>query len=198
MQTGGNRKLLGHGSLMTWQPNGNLILYIYNYIDIKLYGIKPDGTDVVILSENYAGHRSISPDGTKIAFSTELDSQMKIIVLNYPEFNNPKYCGPSGAIHPTFSPSGDKIAFSMKDYSKKSNDIYEISSDGSNLRQITNNSSDMGYVYPAWSPDEKKIIFLAISHNSPQIWNLYMINRNGTNLHKVIDDNSVTSCDWCE
>lgn len=62
--------------------------------------------------------------------------------------------------------------------------------------RITNHSSKEHYYFPCWSPDGKKIIFLAISLDETEKSYLYSVNKDGTDLHKVIDDDSVTSCDW--
>jgi len=200
---GGNRTLLGYGNQISWYPDGSEIIFSYwqgaeiGIYDNKLFSINPDGNNRKVLSEKYAGSHTFSPDGSQIAFSVKPDSSTRIVILDYPLFDNPTYIGPQGPYAPGWSPGGKEIAFSKREISTEPNDdIYIMNSDGSNVRKITNNTSNMPYVYPRWSPDGEKIIFLAYTVDGTQKWYLYIVNKDGTDLHKVIDDDSVTSCDW--
>ena len=199
---GSNRILLGWGTQMSWYPNGTKIIFSYwqgaevGIYNDKLFSLNPDGTNRTAISDKYAGNTTFSPDGSKIAFSF---SQIGIVILDYPQFDNPLYINivPPGAYGPSWSPSGNEISFSNREIETIPNDdIYIINSDGSNVQNITNNTSNMPYIYPCWSPDGEKIIFLSYTVDGSQKWQLFMINKNGTNLHKVIDDDYVKSCDW--
>lgn len=199
---GSNRRLLGYGNQITWHPDGSKIIFSYwpgseiGIYDIKLFSIEPNGNDRKVISEKYAGSHTFSPDGTHIAFSVELDSVVRIAVLDYPQFENPHYIGPAGAILPNWSPNGNEITFSAREIPTEPGDIYIMNSDGSNQRRITNNTSSMPYIDPRWSPGGDKIIFLAITVDGTHKWYLYMVNIDGTDFHRVIDDSTVTSCDW--
>jgi Tol biopolymer transport system component len=201
---GSNRKLLGWGNQMSWHPDGNSIIYSYwqgaevGIENNKLFSVKPNGENRQVLSEDYVGNHSFSPDGTQIAFPFNQDSLKGIVILDYPEFNNPVYISLGTQIgrDPCWSPDGIEIVFSYKENSTELNSIYIMNSDGTNIRRIIYNNSDLHYYSPRFSPDCFKIIFLGHALDGTARSYLYIVNEDGTDLHKVIDDDYVTSCDW--
>jgi Tol biopolymer transport system component len=204
---GNNRKLLGWGNQMTWHPDGDIIVFSYwqgaelGIYNNKLYSIKTNGENRQIISENYVGSHSFSPDGDKIVFSKS-DSSKQIVIVEYPSFNNPTYIGPiNGGGYPSWSPSGKKIAFSFTDSTSiidglLLSNIYLMNIDGTDIIKLTNHSTKEHYSFPRWSPDSEKVIFLGIGLDDTESTYLYIVNNDGTNLHKIIDGNSITSCDW--
>ncbi len=75
---------------------------------------------------------------------------------------------------PVLSPDGKYIAFTVSDYSLENNnkntDIYLISTEGKNLKRLTNNkASDFN---PVFSKDGKTIYFLSTRDGSSQIYKL--------------------------
>ena len=59
-------------------------------------------------------------------------------------------------------------------------DIYVMNSDGSDVRQLTNNDAYDGY--PVWSPDGSKIAFLSSRDNRDNQWSLYVMDADGSNV----------------
>ncbi len=184
---GSNRKLLGYGNQMSWHPDGSKILFSYSpSIEVGIYGIflytiYSDGTNRTKLQINgEGGSPDFSPDGKKIAY-VEPDyighpPKSKTKVINYPDLTNIITIDSSGA-SPKWSPDGKEMAFSKREISNKPNDnIYVMNSDGSNVQKITNNTSNMPYIYPRWAPDGEKLIFLAYTVDGTQKSYLYMIN----------------------
>jgi Tol biopolymer transport system component len=127
-----------------------------------------------------------SPDGKKIAFSSDRDDgddrqETDIYVMNA-DGSNPTNLinrpgeGPDSASEdfPDFSPDGEKIAFAtsrqlhLQENVARSEEweIYVMNSDGSNERRLTNNG---GHV-PSFSPDGTKIAFANQT---------YLFNQNG-------------------
>jgi Tol biopolymer transport system component len=58
---------------------------------------------------------------------------------------------------PSWSPNGSKIAFARAPDSDSASDIYTMSPDGSNERQLT--SGGLNNEFPNWSPDGTRIVF---------------------------------------
>lgn len=190
---GSYRKLLGIGYFMKWYPDGSEIIYFGGYYNAKVYSIEPSGNNRKIVTDKYGASYTLSPDGKNIAF-IEPDSN-KIVILDYPNLENPLYVGPIGCGFPEWSPNNNEIAFSHKDMDINY-EIYVVNIIMNITRRITSHSSNEHYYSPNWSPDGKKIIFLAISLDGTEKSYLYLVNIDGTDLHKIIDDDSITSCDW--
>ncbi|MEH7648632.1 TolB family protein, partial [Bacillus toyonensis] len=91
-----------------------------------------------------------SPDGQKIAFSSFVNSDFQIYVMNA-DGSNPILLtnnAPGQNKEPTWSPDGQKIAFtSTRDGNQE---IYVMNADGSNQTPITNNPANDSQA--AWSP----------------------------------------------
>jgi Tol biopolymer transport system component len=70
-----------------------------------------------------------------------------------------------------------------------------MNSDGTNIRKVIEESTEYQYVEPRWSPDDEKILFMQIG---PELenWYLYIVNKDGSNMHRVINDNKISYCDW--
>ena len=128
-------------------------------------------------------HPAWSPDGGKIAFSSNRDGDLEIhvmdVVLDKPDPENPP-----GLLQltknevvdwqPSWSPDGTKIAFSSK---RDGNwEIYVMDANGQNQVNLTNNpASDQN---PSWSPGGTKIAF---SSKRDGNWEIYVMDASGQN-----------------
>ena len=81
-------------------------------------------------------------------------------------------------VHPDWSPDSRRIAFaSTRD---GDNEIYVMNADGSNVTQLTHNSSrDFN---PAWSPDSRRIVF---NSNRDGDYEIYVMNADGSNVTQL-------------
>jgi dipeptidyl aminopeptidase/acylaminoacyl peptidase len=88
-----------------------------------------------------------SPDGTKIAFTSNRDGNNEIYVMNA-DGSNPVNLtrNESNDYWPAWSPDGTKIAFAS--LRSGNNDIYIMNADGSNVFQLTTR----GGTEPVWRP----------------------------------------------
>jgi Tol biopolymer transport system component len=176
------------------------------HVDFSTYNrgifvINSDGTGMKQLTENFDRDFTMSGDGTKIAFLGGDDFDFQYFVINsdgteltkltqntnrYQDINynaNPPYA-------PSISDDGSKIAF--EGYVGSDREIFIINSDGTGLKQLTDNDEDDWA--PAISGDGSRIAFQrteyqkmtsnpdAIKPIKPQV---YVINSDGTGLAQL-------------
>jgi Tol biopolymer transport system component len=157
------------------------------YVGYQIYGMNPDGSNQVRLSSSFFTHSdpAWSPDGEKIAFTSRSGNSSAQICVMDADGSNVINLSLSSSINgwPGWSPDGKKIAFfARKD---EIGGLFVMDADGSNVVNLTDrNFMDRS---PSWSPDGKKIAFTP--GNS-----VYIINADGSNLRKLIND--VTDPAW--
>ncbi len=207
------QRLLYCGSQMVWFPTGERIFYTYcpsceiGIYNATLYSIDAQGNNKIIVSHDFGGDITFSPDGKTIAYvytnSSDSIPNPVLKLIDYPTLSNTRVVGPKGVMVPFWSPNGQEIVFSSPNGGANINgvqvyNIFIMNSDGTNVRRITNHTTSEHYLYPRWSPDGSKIIFIALVNNpnGHQQSYLYMVDKNGSNLHKVIDDATVITADW--
>jgi dipeptidyl aminopeptidase/acylaminoacyl peptidase len=75
---------------------------------------------------------------------------------------------------PQISPDGRQIAYAVADTDKAANrrttQIYLVSVDGGEPRQLTNEKASSSA--PRWSPDGRRLAFVSARDGSPQIWTM--------------------------
>jgi Tol biopolymer transport system component len=201
---GSERALITRGSQMSWHPDGDKIIYsFWNFelgTPIQLFCINMIDTSINIIEmENSVGMGEFAPNGNKF-LCIEADyvndpPNNKLKIISYPDIETIMTIDSAG-YRPRWSPNGRKIVFTNENPSTGSYDVYVMNNRGGDIQRITDNTSNTPYIYPCYSPDGKKILFLAYTVDGSNIWNMYMIDEDGTNLHKVISDSSVVSCDW--
>jgi Tol biopolymer transport system component len=91
---------------------------------------------------------------------------------------------------PIYSPNGNKIAYVYINKNTSLAEIWTIDSDGSNKVRLTMGFQDS---FPAWSPDNSKIIFQRCidANDYDESEGIFLININGTGLQKVLSDGSM-------
>ena len=86
------------------------------------------------------------------------------------------------------SPDGKTLLYGVSYYSKEENksnrDLYTISIDGTNKKQLT--KTPEGEYGAIWQPDGKKIIYLSGKNGSFQVWRM---NPDGSNAEQVSNEN---------
>ena len=150
----------------------------------EIYVMYANGT----MPENLTKHDandlspSWSPDGRKIAFSTNRDENFEIYVMNANGeklrnlTNNDAADG-----SPAWSPDGQRIAFES-DRDGRS-DIYVMDTNGQNLQNLTNQPGKDDRS-PSWSRDGKKIAFESRRDGN---WEIYVMDADGQNTRRLTE-----------
>ena len=146
--------------------------------DQKIYTMNPDGSEVRQLTFNEVddARASLSPNGTKIAFSRrDSGGKWDLWIMNSDGSNQQMLLDLNSDlwIVSDFSPDGNQIV-----YSKWSEWLYIVNADGSNNHLLTEQNFTR---YPHWA-DDGKIYFSGISWPNSDIWR---INPDGTGLEKI-------------
>jgi len=141
-----------------------------------------DGTNKQRLTNNAFADTSpvFSPDGQKIAFSSERDGNWEIYVMDS-DGNNQRNLtnNPAQDSFPSWSPDNQKIVFSASQ-NESAPDIYVMDFNGNNLRRLTNEPAFDDR--PTWSSDGQKIAF---ESNRFGVYNIFIMDKNGGNVIRL-------------
>jgi uncharacterized repeat protein (TIGR01451 family) len=188
-----------------WSPDRTKIVFIGEIREgeSQIYVINADGSNQVQLTnipsvEHHAP--AWSPDGTKIIFTRDDED---IYVMNADGSNVTRLTDVdsndgdntfSFAADPVYSPDGSQIAFELSQVSSNNftstfvTNIFVMNADGSNQRNITNDSPQPTSSFvafsgePTWSPDGAKIGYSSNTGDSSQI---FAINLDGTGRTQI-------------
>ena len=179
--------------------------YVWPLHPFDIYTARPDGSDLQKIGStpHYDAEATISPDGSRIVFTSTRDGDLEIYTMNADGSdvrrltNEPGYDG--GAF---FSPDGSKIVYrarhpetaeELADYRRLLGqnlirpsrlDIYIMDVDGSNRVRVTDNGA--ANFAPYMHPDGQRIIFSSNMDDPEQRnFELYMINVDGTGLERI-------------
>ncbi len=179
--------------------------YVWPLHDFDIYIANADGSDLRKLTDSpgYDAEATISPDGSKIVFTSLRDGDLDIYVMDADGSNVKRLThelGYDGGAF--FSPDGTKIVYrayhptdsaEIADYRALLEDrlirpgkldIYVMDADGSNKRRITNNGA--ANFAPYWHPDGRRIIFSSnLADPNSRNFDLYLIDIDGKNLERV-------------
>ena len=187
-----------------WSPDGMQIIFASFTEGGKhdIYMMRADGSEIRNLT-NTPGYREdhpkFSPDGTRIIFNSDRDSDPSLPdgaydyeiyemalngsglkrLTNHPEWDT----------YPEISPDGTQILWRrvLMENGQRNSEIFVADRDGSNPINLTNHPGFDGY--PTWSRDGSAILFASVRggiSGSPRPA-IYVMNSDGTGLSRVTD-----------
>ena len=126
----------------------------------QIFVIGSNGAGETNITQSASGNDSPSwsPDGTKIAFSSNRDGNWEIYVMNADGSGVTRLTTNRSAddASPVWSPDGSKIAFHTN--RDDNYEIYVMNADGSAQTNLTKESGSED-AYPSWAPDGSRIVF---------------------------------------
>jgi len=192
------RNRRGDSDSPAWSPDGRKIAFEAGYscgtISEQIFVVNPDGSDQRQLTR--APKSSVcgsftpawSPDGRKIAFSSNRTGFFRIFVMKA-DGTNPKRLtrGKAGIEDeaPVWSPDGRQIAFMRGSSTPPQTDqIYVMKADGSDPRQLTHRGFN---AYPSWSRDGRKLVFVNVRDQGQvnAIVQIYVMNADGSDRRQL-------------
>jgi dipeptidyl aminopeptidase/acylaminoacyl peptidase len=198
----------------TAQPSSALSSQFIVYVntpdggDSNVWKMNPDGSGKVQLTTTDGAQPVISPDGSKIVFTSTRDyvappppppccywppccdpvdeesngGTEEIYVMNADGTGQTRLTSDSGRdVSPAWSPDGNKIIFMSN---RTGNwQIFTIDPSGNNLTQVVSTGSND--TNPKFSPDGTKILFISTRSGKGQVWTM---NADGTSPFRVTQD----------
>jgi Tol biopolymer transport system component len=183
---------------------------------VHVYTIKPDGTDNRTTSADpttFDGLPTWSPDGTKIAFTSNQSDDFEVWTMNEDGSNRIKLTnmrGWDGLIK--WSPDGSKITFAGESPNPgggSNMEVFIMNSDGSDVKKLTDSETwgphsgddDEPMRWnncPTFSPDGTKILFASNRGGDYARPVIYTMNLDGSDQKKfgLFVDVDGTDADW--
>jgi Tol biopolymer transport system component len=185
-------------------PSGHLAFMRYDGNDYEIWMRDDEGTETQ-LTDNTANDYdpAVSPNGRKIAYSSNADGDYEIYVMNSDGSGTPLQLTKNASVtdeYPRWAPDGQQIVFDSNadgDY-----EIYKMSPFAATVpvRLTTNTVKD---TQPAWSPNGTSIAFQSIRDDAnpttcnPCNWNIYAMDVSGGTIRRLTaNTNSDESPTW--
>jgi len=158
-----------------------------------IYSMSPTGKNLRPVTKGPRGamnvEPAISPDGTKMAFSSDKGGRPMIYVMDL-RTRAVKRLTMAGVYNssPAWSPDGKTIAFAG--YDKSHFDIFTMDINGNNLKRLTSarkrNGKWSNNEYPSFSPDGRFVLF---SSDRTMNYQLHVVSVDGKYEHRLTFDN---------
>jgi TolB protein len=182
----------------SWSPDGKQIAFSARQGKTAkgdIYVMNADGSGMRQLT-THAAHDSApawSPDGQHIAFISERDAkdpagkdhEVQIYVMRADGSEQTRLVKTETHDYdPQWSPDSKRIVYYAEKGDRK-DQIWVVNADGSNATLLT---ADVGHnIFPSWSPDGKLIIFTSHRDDPEDVYHIYTIKPDGSDVKQVSD-----------
>jgi TolB protein len=120
---------------------------------------------------------ALASDSQHILYAQTVNNQSQIFIMDVNGKNNRKLVDQPG-INPAWSPDSQYIAFTMLGQDKHPSQIYRVSADGRDLKQLTDLPDTLQPTAAFWSPDGSQILFQVVAAINK--FSLYVMSADGT------------------
>jgi TolB protein len=186
----------GMNSGASFSPDGkHIYLTISQGNRPDIYKMTYDGNLVLKVTNGPTGamnvEPAVSPDGNKIAFSSDRSGRAPMVYVMDADGNNVKRVTFAGQFNstPAWSPDGKKIAFSGQ--TEDHFDIFVMNADGSDMKRLTSarkhNGKGAFNEDPTFSPDGRFVMYTSDRTGKNQI---FISTVDGTEERQVTKDNA--------
>jgi TolB protein len=179
-----------------WSPDGTQIFFVSAQSgkdNIYVMSIEPFAPrEILADATTNLQYPNYSADGAKMLFrSIAEDGSGEFRVMD----TNTKQVTTLRKLHPSegnarLSPDGNWIVY--QDRINDNSEVCLIRSDGiGEVMNLTNNPARDGG--PSWSPDGSKILFVSNRDGNYDLTQLYMMNGDGSNQHRIYYSNAISA-----
>jgi len=187
-----------HNYYPVYSPLGGSIVYASNQnrgvFDLFLFVF--EGSRLIQLTEKIGNvvSPSFSPDGSTVLFANQASVGPTSLwtIGNTGENANLLYAGPNTIVGADWSPAGNTIAFAMAVDQPDAYEIFLMSEDGSNVRQLTRGLPGIGGSLD-WSPDGK---YLLIYAGPPGDKNIFRIDVEAQTAAQLTNGGNNAACSY--
>jgi TolB protein len=135
------------------------------------------GNERKLVDTDFAAHHpDWHPKGTKLSFDSEFNFQGNVYVVNAD--GSDLHVLIEDGFWADWSPDGTQIVFASK--RDGTVELYVADADGGNQRRLTENQRTE--VFPAWSPDGRRIAFTVFEQR-----HIFVMNADGSNEQQLTD-----------
>jgi len=187
-----------HNYYPVYSPLGGSIVYASNQnggvFDLFLFVF--EGSRLIQLTKQIGNvvSPSFSPDGSTVLFANQASVGPTSLwtIGNTGDNANLLYAGPNTIVAADWSPAGNKIAFAMAVDQPDAYEIFLMSEDGSNVRQLTRGLAGIGGSLD-WSPDGK---YLLIYAGPPGDKNIFRIDVEAQTAAQLTNGGNNVACSY--